>query len=242
MTPHEWFVEHRVDYATRTLDAGEAATFEAHLVGCVECRREVERIEEELEWLPMGLPPSTPAPGLERRIVRHVLQGSRAGLPRWGMPAAMAAAALLAVGGWYVGQAGSASHGAAAAALRDTLSIMRQANRILQASVEVDGTEGRLLIFADEVTHRWNVVVHGLPPAPEGRRYQFWFLCAQSADSMVRGSEVPVDSLRPTMFATDMPEQRACRSVIGAALTEEPMAGNGSGGAPQGRKLAQLML
>jgi hypothetical protein len=44
------------------------------------------------------------------------------------------------------------------------------------------------------------------------------------------------------MFATDMPEQRACRSVIGAALTEEPMAGNGSGGAPQGRKLAQLML
>ena len=247
MTTHDWFVEHRLEYATRTLDAEDARSFGAHLAACEECRQEVARLERELQWLPMALPPAAPSPGLERRIVEHVLRGARPRRPRWRLPAAMAAAALLAVGGWYLGQSRAgglrrelASQRAAASALRDTLSIMRQANRILQASVEVDGTRGGLLIFADEATHRWNVVIHGLPPAPSGRRYQFWFICAESADSMVRGTAVSADTLRPTIFATDMPARDACRSVIGAALTEEPAADGR--GPPRGRELAQLML
>ena len=247
MTEHEWFVEHRVDYATRTLDPGDARTFEVHLPGCEECREEVARIERDLEWLPMGLPPAGARPGLERRIVEQVLRRPRAVRPAWRLPAALAASAALVAGGWLLGQARTdplrralAEQRAAAAALRDTLSIMRQADRIMQASMEVDGSEGGLLIFADEGTHRWNVVIHGLPPAPAGRRYQFWFICAQSADSMVRGTEVPADTLRPTIFATDMPEQEACRSVVGAALTEEPATG--AQGPPQGRRLVHLML
>ena len=246
MTAHDWFVEHRADYATRALDEADARTFEAHLGGCEECRVEVARIEYDLRWLPMGMPPAEPGPGLNRRIVEHVLQRDRVRRRRWRVPAAIAAAALLVVGGWYAGQARVGalrgelvSQRGAVAALQDTLSIMRQANRILQASVDVDGTRGGLLIFADEVTHRWNVVVHGLPPAPAGRRYQFWFICGESADSMVRGIEVPTDTLRPTIFATDMPEPRTCRSVLGAALTEEPA---GVQGPPRGRSLAHLML
>jgi hypothetical protein len=247
MTTHDWFVEHRLEYATRTLDVKDARTFGAHLAGCEECRQEIARIEVDLQWLPMGLPPAEPSPGLKRRIVEHALHGGRARRPRWRLPAAIAAAGLLVVGGWYLGQSRVGtlrseleSQRAAVTALQDTLSIMRQANRILQANLEVDGTKGSLLIFADEVTHRWNVVVHGLPPAPAGRRYQFWFICGESADSMVRGAEVPADTLRPTMFATDMPEPQACRSVLGAALTEEP-ATDGQG-PPQGKPLAHLML
>ena len=247
MTEHAWFVEHRVEYATRTLDPGDARSFEAHLPGCEECRGEIARIEHDLEWLPMGLPPAAPSPGLERRIVEQVLRPRRAPRPAWRLPAALAASAALVAGGWLLGQwrtdplrRALAQQRAAVTALRDTLSIMRQADRILQASVEVDGTEGGLMIFADEGTHRWNVVIHGLPPAPVGRRYQFWFICAQSADSMVRGTEVPVDTHRPTIFATDMPEQKACRSVVGAALTEEPAGGDE--GPPRGRALAHLML
>jgi anti-sigma-K factor RskA len=247
MTTHDWFVEHRLEYAIRTLDAEDARNFGAHLVGCEECRQEVARIEGDIQWLPMGLPPAAPRPGLNRRIVKRVLQRERARRTHWQLPAAMAAAALLVLGGWYLGQSRAGalrreleSQRTAVAALQDTLSIMRQANRILQASVEVDGTKGGLLIFADEVTHRWNVVVHGLPPAPAGRRYQFWFICGESADSMVRGTEVPVDVRRPTIFATDMPEPQACRSVLGAALTEEPATGDQ--GPPRGRSLAHLML
>jgi len=247
MTTHDWFVEHRLEYATRTLDTADARIFEAHLADCEECRREVAQVEGDLRWLPMGLPPAVPRPGLERRIVERVLQGERVRRPRWRLPVAIAAAAFLVVGGWYLGQSRGgalrrelASQRATVTALQDTLSIMRQANRILQASVEVNGSKGGLLIFADEVTHRWNVVIHGLPPAPAGRRYQFWFICGESADSMVRGTEVPVDTLRPTIFATDMPEPQTCRSVLGAALTEEP-ATDGQG-PPRGKPLAHLML
>ena len=234
---HEWFVEHRLEYATRTLEPVDARAFEAHLPGCEECRLEVTRIEQDLEWLPMALRPTPPDPALNRRIVRRVLRERRTRWTGWWIPAAMAASALLVAGGWYLGQEQQRT---AVAALRDTLSIMRQADRVLQARVSVDGAQGGLLIFADEATHRWNVVVHGLPPAPPGRRYQFWFICAQSADSMVRGTEVPVDTRRPTMFATGMPEQDACRTVVGAALTEEPATGGE--GPPQGRALAHLML
>jgi hypothetical protein len=240
VTGHEWFVEHRIEYACRTLDDLDAKRFEKHLPGCEECRREVAQIEADLEWLPMGLPPVPPDAALNRRIVERALRGQRVRPPAWRLPAAIAAAALLVAGGWFLGRSRTDPLRQELAALRDTLSIMRQANRILQASVEVDGSKGGLMIFADEVTHRWNVVVHGLPPAPEGRRYQFWFICAQSADSMVRGTEVPVDTLRPTIFATDMPEQEACRSVIGAALTEEPATD--TQGPPRGRPLAHLML
>jgi hypothetical protein len=243
MKPHEWFIEHRVDHVTRTLEADDARTFDAHLAQCEECRREVSRVEAELAWLPMGLPPAAPRPGLRRRIVQDVLDGKRRRAPKWiGAAAALAASVLLAVGAWYGGRSGarpleSALEVAQArvAALEDTLSIMRGAGRVLQADVEMGDARGGLVIFADEVTHRWSVVVHGLPPAPPGGRYQFWFICA---DGMVRGAEVQVDPSRPMIFTTGMPETGG--EVRGAALTVEP-AGSGDG-PPRGQELVHLML
>ena len=243
MKPHEWFVEHRVDHVTRTLEEDDVRTFEAHLPQCEECRQEVSRIDAELAWLPMGLPPVAPRPGLRRRIVQDVLDGKRHRAPRWiAAAAALAASVLLVVGAWYAGRSETrALEGALAgkqarvAALEDTLSIMRQAGRVLQAEVEMGDARGGLVIFADDVTHRWNVVVHGLPPAPAGGRYQFWFICA---DGMVRGAEVRVDRSRPMMFTTGMPETGG--EVMGAALTVEP-AGSDDG-PPRGQELAHLML
>jgi hypothetical protein len=244
MKAHEWFIEHRVDYATRTLDLEDAKTFAAHLGACEECQREVTSIESDLKWLPMALPPVPPRPGLHRRIIEGVLEDpKRRGQP-WRLAGALAASTLLAAAGWYLSGARASAlqrelerQGAVVAALQDTLSIMRRAGRILQANVEVGDARGGLLIFADEVTHRWNVVVHGLPPAPGGHRYQFWFICA---DTMVRGAEVAADTLRPTMFTTGMPQPQSCPAVKGAALTVEPIA-DGQG-PPQGKSLAHLML
>jgi len=242
MRSHEWYVEHRADYALGVLDADDAATFEAHLVYCEECRRETSRIEAELAWLPMGLDPVAPRPGFRRRIIQRVLEGNRSRGQRWLLPAALAASLLLAAGGWYAGdqraravEAAFAGEHVRLAALEDTLSIMRGAGRVLQASVQVGKQRGGLVIFADEVTHRWNVVVHGLPPAPAGGRYQFWFICA---DEMVRGAEVRVDPARPMMFTTGMPERGG--TVMGAALTVEPVGA--TDGPPQGKPLAHLML
>jgi hypothetical protein len=245
MNPHDWFAEHAVEYATRTLDLEGARAFEAHLVQCDACRREVATVERELGWLPMAVAPATPRPGARERIVAGVLGKQRsARRVSWALPTALAASLLLAVGGWYLGGTRSRAlareleaQRAAIAALQDTLSIMRKAGRILQATFEDGRTSGGVLIFADEVSHRWNVVIHGLPPAPRGYRYQFWFICD---DGMVRGTEVAADTGRPTMFTTGMPQPESCPEVKGAALTEEPVA-DGQG-PPRGKSLAHLML
>lgn len=241
MSSHDWFVEHRVDYATGTLDAADSATFEAHMAGCAECREEVSRIEEDLRWLPMNVEPVAPHPGLRRRIVAHVLEGSNASRRRWLAPAALAASLLLAVAGWYAGhrqiprlESRVAQLQQQSAALRDTLSVIR-AGRVLQADLEMDRQRGGLLIFADERTHRWSVVVHGLPPAPAGTAYQFWFVCS---DGMVRGSRFTLAGEPPMMFTTGMPEKGG--AVLGAALTVEPM--DVDSGPPRGRELAHVKL
>jgi len=107
---------------------------------------------------------------------------------------------------------------------------------VLQARIMMHGKEGGMVIFADAQTHRWNVVVHGLPAAPADGRYQFWFICA---DGMVRGAEVTVDPAKPMIFTTGMPVPSA-GAVLGAALTIEPMTA--VSGPPRGKTLAHIML
>lgn len=242
MRAHDWFIEHRTEFAAGALDADDAATFATHLERCEECRREVARIEEELAWLPMGAAPATPRPGLQRRIIEHALGPSVPRWRNWLVPAALAASLLVAVTGWYARDRRAATlatelaaRDVRVAALEDTLSVMRRATKIMQARIDVGGKEGGLVIFADARTHRWNVVVHGLPPAPPDGRYQFWFICA---DGMVRGAQVQVDPARPMIFTTGMPSTGG--AVMGAALTLEPM--HSVDGPPRGTELAHLML
>ena len=248
MTAHEWFIEHRTEYAARVLDAEESAAFAAHLPQCEGCRSAVERIARELEWLPMGAAPVTPRPEFERRILAHAIRRPASGWRRWGVPIGLAASLASGIAGWQLGQAravASPASGVASAsdtagmaqlaALRDTLSIMRTAARVMQARITMQGKEGGMVIFADPVTHRWNVVVHGLPKAPVDGRYQFWFI---RSDGMVRGAQVQVDPSRPMMFTTGMPAGEG--EILGAALTIEPM--EGESGPPKGRELAHVML
>ena len=242
MRPHEWFVEHRLDYVTGTLDDEDVRTFEAHLAGCEECREDVGRVERELAWLPMAVPPAAPSPGLRRRIVSRVLDGRVRRAPRWLVPLAAAASLLLAAGGWLLGRSGReqmelalARERARVAALTDTLSVIRGAGRVLHAEVTMGDARGNLFIFADTTTHRWSVVVQGLPPAPAGERYQFWFI---TSDGMVRGAEIAPSERRPSMFTTGMPETGG--AIMGAALTVEPAGADA--GPPRGKSLAHLML
>ena len=78
-------------------------------------------------------------------------------------------------------------------------------------------------------------MIHGLPPAPPGAGYQFWFICA---DGMARGSEILVARPGSMMFTTGMPETGG--AVLGGALTVEPLGV--STGPPQGKELAHLVL
>ncbi|HWA16409.1 MAG TPA: anti-sigma factor [Gemmatimonadales bacterium] len=241
MRAHDWFIEHRIEYATRLLDAEEEAALREHLPRCEECRAEVQRIEDELRHLSMGVTPVPLRPGLNRRMVEYAVGADRRRPgPAW-LVSAAAACLAFAVTGWTLG----ASHARPAvtdrvqarelAAIEDTMSIMRTAGKVLQEKLTMDGKEGGVVIFADSRTHRWNVVLHDLPPAPEGMRYTFWFITAE--EGMVRDKDVPFDAVKPAMFTTSMP---ATGKVVGGALTLEPSTS--VTGPPQGKHLVHLML
>ncbi|HEU4953788.1 MAG TPA: anti-sigma factor [Gemmatimonadales bacterium] len=241
MNPHDWYVENRAAFVARALESDEERTFREHLPRCEECLQEVSRLERELAWLGMGATPVAPRPGLTRRLTAAVLDRPR----RWQvlLPSALAAAALLlAVGlGWQGQRDRRALETALAArehrlmALTDTLSVLREAQAVTQANISMDRYRGGLVIFRDAVSHRWCVVVHGLPPAPAGSVYQFWFI---TTTGMVRSVEVDANPTHPAIMTVGMPGESA--PVMGAALTVEPAVNRSS--EPEGMQLAHVMF
>lgn len=240
MNPHEWFLEHQVAYVARTLEPDEEASFRAHLEGCAECRAAVAALERDLAWLPMGVTPVAPPPGMPHRITQRVLGRRRPWQQAW--PVALAASLGLIVGGTLAtavatrkSNAVRATMSGEIAAVRDTLSITRAASWVAQAKVEQGGKQGMLMIFGDEKTHRWNVVLRDVPAAPAGEVYQFWFITDKG---MVRSVEFSTDPDNPGFVTLPMPPQGG--TVMGAALSVEAM--HSSGSAPSGPMLVHLML
>jgi len=242
MTSHDWFIEHRPDYVARALAGADEALFREHLGRCEACRAAVAALEDELRWLPMGVAPVAPRPGFTHRVVNEVTRRRRVAPARLAWPLATAAAVLLAVGLRWEGQARIAQleqrlarESSALAAARDSLSTALGADLVLQAVIEYQGRRGGMMILGDEKTHRWKVVVHGIPAAPKGQRYTFWFI---TADGMIRGAEVECDENNPAVLVLDMPP--GARLIRGGSLTVEPADGDRN--VPRGMELAHLEL
>jgi hypothetical protein len=98
-------------------------------------------------------------------------------------------------------------------AIRDTLSAILGAERVLQESIKREGHVGGFLIFYDHDTERWNVVLHDLPPARRGESYQLWFITNRG---LLPGPELQVNGARPTFLA--LPAPRPSSMVQGAVL------------------------
>ena len=105
MTSHEWFIEQRQAFVIHALEPDEARAFNEHLTGCAECREATTALERDLAWLPLGVSPVAPRPGLNRSVV-DVALGRRRTERRWLAPMALAASLLLALGSmWWARQA-----------------------------------------------------------------------------------------------------------------------------------------
>jgi hypothetical protein len=239
MNSHQWYVENRAAFVARSLERDEERVYRDHLANCEECAAEVKELGRDLAWLPMGVTPVAPDPGLPRRMAATILDRPQAWRRR--APYALAAAALLlAVGLGVSGRAEGARLRSVLTdtqgrmmALEDTVSVLRSANQVAQIPISMEGRHGGLLIFQDAISHRWCVIVHGLPPAPSGNVYQFWFI---TETGMVRSVEVNADTSRPVILTLSMPPVPA--PVMGAALTVEPAVSRSS--EPQGPQLAHI--
>lgn len=241
MSTHDWYIENRVGFVARSLEPREERTFRDHLVRCEECTREVARLERELGWLPMGAAPVAPPPGFSRRLAADVLDRPNR-WRRW-LPLAAAAVLALASGAAALSERNEGrglrdlllARESRLAALEDTLSVLRRANMVLQTQISMNGHQGGMLIFQDAASHRWCVIVHGLPPAPVGNKYQFWFI---TESGMVRSVEVNAEMERPAFMTLPMPGVAA--PVMGAALTMEPVVNRSD--EPRGPTLAHVVF
>ena len=245
MTPHEWFIEQRQAFVIRALEPDEERAFHEHLAGCGECREATVALEHDLAWLPLGASPVALRPGLNRSVVDTAL-GHRRAERRWFAPIALAASLLLALGSaWWAGRTVSRATEAfasrqaeltnALALVQDTLSILRQASTVRHANITMGEYQGGMVILADNQTHRWNVVVYGLPAPHDGQVCQFWFI---TDSGMVKGVAVPTNVGAATVLTLGMPPGNY--QVKGASLTMEE---SGSAApAPQGKELAHLIL
>lgn len=241
MRAHDWFTGHLPDFVARALEPGDEALFRDHLERCAECREAAADLERDLAWLPMAITPVPPRPGFTRRVVDRITHPQ----PRritWFWPVLAAASFLLAFGVWWNGRARITElevllegREAALAAARDSLSVALGPDRVLQATIEVEGRRGGMVILADETSHRWKVVVHGIPRAKQGERYTFWFI---TGDGMVHGAEVDCDENNPAVLLLDMPP--GAPVIKGGALTIELQSTDPS--VPQGRELAHLEM
>ncbi|MCU0650001.1 MAG: anti-sigma factor [Gemmatimonadaceae bacterium] len=229
-TPHDWYVEHRADFASRLLDEADEAAFRRHLATCSECRKAIDDASVALGWLSIGVAPVAPRPGFTQQIVRELTPPRGSGRGAWAPWLAAASAVVLLGGGWWRSArdvtamrdavaamaAQSAQRDTQLVALNDTLSIVRRASRVLHAPVRMGTMTGSLTILDDPVSHRWRVFVTGLPPAAPGERYAFWFVCE---DGMVRGADVTPQAVGGAQLTLGMPERGG--RVMGAELTME---------------------
>src|SRR5260370_36624348 len=94
MTPHDWYVDTRLAFATRMLEGKEESLFANHLSRCEECRTAVAQLEQDLTWLPMGAAPLPLRPGLTHDLMQGVLRRGRTRWWQW-TPALAAAGALV---------------------------------------------------------------------------------------------------------------------------------------------------
>lgn len=197
---HDRFADSAAAYLLGALPELEATAYERHVMGCAECRDELERLRPAVEALPRSVTPLRTPPSLGRSLMAVVeaeaaeaaaaASGSRrresraaaavrimrTGFARARPATAWASAAfLLAVG--IV--AGFAAHDLGAPGDR-TVSAMVKPDELAEGS-------GTLVVHEDE--DRATLSVHGVPELPaedDNSVYQLW---------LVRGDEVIPSSL-----------------------------------------------
>jgi len=235
-------------YAVDALDDAERAAFESHLLGCADCRAEVAELTAAGHSL-AALTEATPPPSLRASVLSGISQ-VRPLPPLPEDAAAPVADAVFSVASGPVAAEASDAvvvplrrrsraatwlAGAAAAAViavgglvwspwsndSGTLSPVDQVVAAADA-VRVTSSKGELNaeVAYSRQLGRAAITVAGLPPAPEGKTYQLWFV---GSDGVARsaGLLTPDADRRGSMVLEGDPSAAAA-----VGMTVEPAGGS----------------
>ena len=181
-----------VGWALYALDEDEAAVYERHLAGCVDCRALVDETTATFGVVAEGLAPQDPPPALRERVLEAVAAEPRGEVvvplaprrraPRWVLAAAAAAVVVVvvAVGGLTVANQRLRAERDAAAdrAQRDAVvvDILRDAGTPGVAHATLADPQGALVGLVVDDGHGPRVMTTGLPANGADEVYVLWGL------------------------------------------------------------------
>lgn len=230
-------------YALGALGPGEAQAFEAHLATCMHCPEAVRELRELTALLAEAAPRAVPRPELRGRLLARVREEKRLVTPlrsRWTLWLAWAAAvAGLMFGG--VQSVRLARLSWRVSALADSLSqrearvveLERQRSAVLDASTALyrlsatadtirraTGPAGAQVFWSRD-RQRWLVHAFNLPPLPEGRAYQLWYV---TVEAKISAGLLDPDPEGHAVLVVDVPVP--ARAATLAAVSIEPAGGS----------------
>lgn len=243
---HEDYKEMLPALALSALDAAAARALNEHLSECDECRRELADWESTAASIALSADPAEPSPQVRDRIMNAVRsekqasrvvpfpQERRSTWSSFGLIGAVAAAVLIVVLAlwlvviWQQNRELRRSN----LELASTIHSMESSNRFvdivstpgarvteLQGSGPAAGATAQLV---HDKSGRAMLLANGLPPTPEGKEYQLWFIVGKNAP--IPGRTFATDYSGRGALTDDVPPQALNAAVF--AVTLEPLGGS----------------
>ncbi len=224
-------------HALSALDASEAQALNEHLAGCAECRQDLANWEKTASALAREAKPMEPSPEVRQRIMNAVRQEKDGRV----VPFTSARRNV-----WTsFGSLGAIAAIVLFVALIAGIVVLWQQNRRLEKDneivklltepgsrlTELKGTAqaaNATAKLAYDKNGRALLLANGLPPAPQGKEYQLWYIVG-SNPPLPGKTFAPDDAGRGTL--RDQVPQQARESAV-FAVTLEPVGGSSAPTSP----------
>ena len=228
---HEDYKEMLPAHALSALDASEAQALNEHLAECAECRQDLANWEKTASALALDAKPMEPSPEVRQRIMNAVRAEKDGRVVPFASPRRNVWTSF--------GSLGAIAAIILFVALIIGIVVLWQQNRALRQEnqlarllaepgsrlTELKGTPqatGAVAKLAYDKNGRALLVANGLPPAPQGKEYQLWYIVGRNPP--VPGKTFAPDNVGRGTLDDQVPKQALDSAVF--AITLEPAGGS----------------
>lgn len=228
-------------YALGAVEAEERLLFEAHLVDCPDCRRELAELSEVVVALSAGLevePPARVRDAVLAQVAAEASPTAEAGATAEAGPTAevrelhqvdtAASRPSWSTRRWLAGLAAAAAIALGAVAVSvwwpDSETPQLAAEQVLEAAdaehFDEEVGQARVTVVHSAQLQRSVLVTHDMPPAPEGHDYQIWYVHADGT-AVSAGLMPREDSDQVTLLLEGEPS-----GAVAVGVSIEPLGGS----------------